>query len=381
MRPALAPTWLTALSFALAIVALTMVGCSDARADAPEPPTAQPAPAPAAASSSAASSPGTEPDAPVAAPALGRWTDLGPLGDRRHRDRGVRAWVPAHEEGARLPLLVVLDGQGTDTWFRIPETLAALVAEGRLEPWIVVAIDSTADRSRELGRVDDRFARFLRDVVLPAARARLPVREGRESTAILGYSYGGLAAVVAGITAPDTFGRVIAMSPSLWVRQRQAVAELQHVRRLPVRLWIDVGSREPDAEDVIPYMVGDARDLRDVAIDRGMVFGRDVGFDEALGEGHDMSAAGRRMRGALLFGLGARDLSSETPRSLAITRYPAHRGRATHAIQASYASGEHLTFPESQLDVRSGDTRLTRDIAHVDRPLSVHAFGLEAHCD
>lgn len=355
-----------------------VVACGDAAADAR-------AVASAAPSTPAGPPPTTEVEGGAAARAApmpgGAWVDLGHFGDRRHRPRDVRAWVPEHEEGARLPVLVVLDGQGSETWFRVPQTIATLVAEGRIEPWIVLAIDSTADRTRELGRTDARFGRFLAEVVLPAARERLPVREGRESTAILGYSYGGLAAVAAGVGVPDTFGRVIAMSASLWVEQRAVIARFERARTLPMRLWIDVGSREPDAEDLIPYMVGDARDLRDVAVRRGMVFGRDVGFDEALGEGHDMSAAGRRMRAALLFSLGDRDLSRETPTELSITRYPAHGRRATHAIGAAYEGGAHLTFPEGLVEAHAGDTVLTRDIAHLDRPLSVRAFGLEARCD
>jgi predicted alpha/beta superfamily hydrolase len=355
-----------------------VVACGDAAADAR-------AVAPAAQSTPAEPTPATDDEggaAVRAAPAPdGAWVDLGPFGDRLHRPRDVRAWVPEHEEGARLPVLVVLDGQGSETWFRVPQTIATLVAEGRIEPWIVLAVDSTADRTRELGRTDARFGRFVADVVLPAARDRLPIREGRASTAILGYSYGGLAAVAAGVGVADTFGRVIAMSASLWVEQRMVIARLERARTLPLRLWIDVGSREPDAEDLIPYMVGDARDLRDVALRRGMVFGRDVGFDEALGEGHDMSAAGRRMRAALLFSLGDRDLSRETPTELSITRYPAHGRRATHAIGAAYEGGAHLTFPEHLVEAQIGMTPLRTDVAPVDLPIWVRAFGLEARCD
>jgi hypothetical protein len=87
------------------------------------------------------------------------------------------------------------------------------------------------------------------------------------------------------------------------------------------------------------------------------------------------------MRQALLFALSDRDLSRETPSSLAITRYPARGRRATHAIQARYEGDARLTFPESLVEARAGETRLTRDIAGLDRALSVRAFGLEARCD
>lgn len=367
----------------LVIWLVVLVACGEAEARVPEETQAATPTAP------------TEPERRVDPPAertaaepdAHPWIDLGHFGDARHRDARVRAWVPPHTDGARLPVLFVLDGQGAQGWFHIPETITTLVGEGRIEPWIVVAIDATTARTAELRRTDGLFARFVRDVILRAVRERLPTREGRASTAILGYSYGGLAAVAAGVAEPDTFGRVIAMSPSLWARDRDVIARFDRARVRPMRLWIDVGSREPEADrEVIPYMVGDARDLRDVAIQRGMVFGRDVGFDEALGEDHDMSAAGRRMRQALLFALSDRDLSRETPSSLSITRYPPPARtqgarRVTHAIQARYEGDARLTFPESLVEARAGETPLTRDIAGLDRPLSVRAFGLEARCD
>ncbi len=311
-------------------------------------------------------------------PTAGSWSDLGHFEDARHRARRVRAWVPVHPDGAHLPVLVVLDGQGASDWLRVDDTIAALSAEQRIEPWIVLAIDSTIDRDRELARTDGQLSRFLRDVVLPAARARLPIREGREHTAILGYSYGGLSAVASVIAEPSTFGRAIAMSPSLWVRERDILGRFEHARQLPVRLWIDVGSREPDDENLIPYMVSDARNLRDLALYRGMIFGRDVGYDEAIGEGHDMRAGGRRMREALLFALSDRDLSRETPSSLSIARYPVRRRRSTFAVRASYEGGERLTFPESLIDVRAGETRLHRDVAPEGLRISARAFGLTA---
>lgn len=345
---------------------VAIAACGDARADAP--PSQAAAPASGTASPACAASPAT----------AGTWSDLGHFEDDRHRARRVRAWVPAHAEGERLPVLVVLDGQGASDWLRVDDTIAALAGEGLLEPWIVLAIDSTLDRTRELARTDGRFARFVRDTILPAARAALPIREGREHTAILGYSYGGLTAVAAAIAEPSTFGRVIAMSPSLWVRRRDVLERFEHARRLPARLWVDVGSREPDPENLIPYMVSDARDLRDLAIHRGMTFGRDVGYDEAIGAEHDMSAGGRRMREALLFALSDHDLSRETPTSLSIARYPARGRRSTFAVQARYPRGEHLTFPQALLDVRAGETRLRRDVAPEGLRLTARALGLTA---
>lgn len=360
------------LLLAALVLALVPTACGDARADVPAGRGALPAAPPAAAEPS-----GETPRAPW----RGEWIDLGRLGDRHHGERRVRAWVPEHDEGERLPALVVLDGQGATEWFRVEATIAALAGEGLLEPWVVIAVDSTENRDRELARTDGRLARFLRDVVLTAARARLPLRDGRASTAILGYSYGGLAAVAASIAEPATFGRAIAMSPSLWVDGRDVLARFERARSLPMRLWVDVGSAEPDAEDLIPYVVGDARDLRDLATGHGLRLGRDVGYLEVIGEVHDMAAAGRRMREALLFALSDRDLTGERPVALSLARYPARRRRATFAVEARYPRGERLTFPETLVEVRAGETRLRHEIAPEGLPLSVRAFGLEARAE
>lgn len=309
----------------------------------------------------------------------GRWQSLGALGDANHRPCALRAWVPTHAEGARLPLLVVLDGAGASGWFRVDQTLAALATEGRIEPWMVLAVESAADRNEVLARTDNQLADFLTQVILPAAEATLPVREGRASTAILGYSLGGLSALAVGISAPERFGRVIAMSPSLWVNERALMPRVEHAETLPQRLWIDVGSEEPDQGELLPYMVADARNLRDLMLFRGLVFGRDVGYLEAMGAGHAMHEGGRRMREALLFTLSDTDYRHVPVRSLHIARYPSPEPeRSTYAVEAGYEDGARLTWPESLVEVTSGQTRLWRDEAPTRRRLRVRAFGQHA---
>jgi enterochelin esterase family protein len=194
-------------------------------------------------------------------------------------------------------VLYVLDGQAAFTSFGVDRAITELAADGTIEPWIAVAIDATLARTDELAHHPARYARFVAGAVVPAVADHLRVRRGRESTAVLGYSYGGLGAVRMHLARPDVFGRVIAMSPSVWVRDRAVVGAFRRWRtELPVRLWIDVGAREG-------HMVRDARALRDAAIARGMHLGADLGYAEAADESHDMSAAGRRMRPALAFAL------------------------------------------------------------------------------
>jgi enterochelin esterase-like enzyme len=59
------------------------------------------------------------------------------------------------------------------------------------------------------------FARFVLDVLLPAARAQAPVLSAPEATGIDGVSLGGILALRIGLAAPDRFAAVGAIQPAL----------------------------------------------------------------------------------------------------------------------------------------------------------------------
>ena len=234
--------------------------------------------------------------------------------------RQVQIAIPNGEapEGG-WPFLVVTDGDSAlSPAFHIDETIADLVFEGHSEAAVIVAVPAV-DRTEELNlswtsqrllarrqpRPNpssgvDAFADFIATVVLPEVRRRVPLCT---AGAILGYSYGGLAAVLVGLRHPDVFRSVVAMSPSLWSRNRSAFAALAIAEELPGRWWIDVGTEEGDPREAIPYMVADARLLRDTLRRRGA----EVGYDEAPGVAHDFRQAGLRMRNALAYALASDD--------------------------------------------------------------------------
>ncbi len=68
-----------------------------------------------------------------------------------------------------------------------------------------------AMRSTEYDTVSDRYARFLRDELLPAVAARVNIRKDGYSRAILGSSSGGIAAFNAAWQMPDEFTRVLSV--------------------------------------------------------------------------------------------------------------------------------------------------------------------------
>lgn len=360
-------------SWVVVVVAVVVGSCSERE------PALAVATAPTVSSDPVAAGPAAVPAASEGS-ALG-WLDLGHVESDGYGPRRVRLWLPS-AEGGPWPVLVVLDGQGAEDWFELPRTVEELAREGRIPPHAVVAVDSTSARDTELAATDGRFVSFLADVVLPQVREAASISVRPEDVAIVGFSYGGLQAVVAVTRRRDTFGRAVAMSPSLWVHDGAALrAFVASDAPLPVRLWVDAGTEEAGERMLVRPMLADARALRDAAMARGMVYGRDVAELEALGESHDMAAAGRRMRAALGFALGSVDLSTTAPRSLSIARLPAVGRRSAFTIVVEHEGGLRLSWPRSLAELWAGETDLRRDVAAVDRPLRVRALGLEATCD
>ncbi len=184
----------------------------------------------------------------------------------------LRVWLPAgYAEPANAqrsyPVLYMLDGEKlfdicTNPYhseWQIDETLTKLIGEGKVEPIIVVGIDSPGDddrRGNELLPMADpssptlfepqgtSFPGFLLREVMPHIAAEFRVQNGRANTGIGGCSYGGIAALNALLKLPSIFGIGLIESPSLHVGNGAFVRETEHLSFTPLRLYIGVGTNE-----------------------------------------------------------------------------------------------------------------------------------------
>ena len=143
--------------------------------------------------------------------------------------------------GHSYPVLYVTDGD----FFTVPAaTMAAMLAAGHEMPEVItVGIGhggSDRDfvaRRREDMAVDGResFLEFLEEELIPDIEAKY--RANPEERILMGHSLGGAFALYALFNAPDTFGNIIASSPSC----RDECAVYEGHGAYPSRLFVSMG--------------------------------------------------------------------------------------------------------------------------------------------
>lgn len=230
--------------------------------------------------------------------------------------RDVYVYLPPtylENAAARMPVIYMHDGQnlfdpaaafGGVTW-EVAATLDAAANDGRFPEAIVVGVaNAGVQRIDEYtptavegygGGDGDRYLRMLVEELKPRVDAELRTRPGREDTALVGSSLGGLITAWAGVTRAETFGRVGVMSPSTWWDGRVLLSEVAKTGAVrPLRVYVDCGDSGPENDGVT-----DTRALADAYRAVGYVDGIDFTFVVAAGATHTESAWAARLPGAL----------------------------------------------------------------------------------
>ncbi|MFN8061696.1 MAG: alpha/beta hydrolase-fold protein [Vicinamibacterales bacterium] len=225
---------------------------------------------------------------------------------------------PGYGEDARrrFPVLYLHDGQNVfdgatsyvpgEEW-GVDETAERLIGLGRIEPLIIVAVGNAGrERVNEYGpTVDARrggggqaalYGRMLVQEIKPLIDSEFRTRRGQADTAVGGSSLGGLVTLYLGLNWPGTFGRLCVMSPSVWWDVCWVLREFENlVVRLPWRVWLDVGWREGTTT------LTNARELRDVMLEKGWRLGDTLRYFEARTGEHSERAWSRRVSPMLQF--------------------------------------------------------------------------------
>jgi enterochelin esterase-like enzyme len=215
----------------------------------------------------------------------------------------------------RFPVLYLHDGQnlfdgatsfipGMD--WHVGHTADQFIEEGRVEPLIIVGIynagkqrlgEYTPTRMPRLGGGRaNRYAKFLLDEVRLFVKRQYRVLEEAENTGIGGSSLGGLVSLYLGLRQPQIFGKIAALSPSVWWNERVILrfADAAPVHPLP-RIWLDIGTREG------PRIVDDVERFRDVLIRKGWQLDHNLHYQRVEGAEHNEAAWAQRVGPFLQF--------------------------------------------------------------------------------
>lgn len=222
------------------------------------------------------------------------------LGNTRH----VFVYLPptyGEASHRRFPVLYMQDGQnlfdpglsfirGQD--WRLDETAQTLIAQGEVEPMLIVGIDHagvsraeeytpTRDPRRNAGGRAADYARMLAEELKPWIDHHYRTKRGPEDTGVGGSSLGGLVTLYLGLSHPQVFGRVAALSPSIWWHGREILGRARRLRaKLPLRVWLDAGTDEG------PGTLRNVQMLKNVLLRRGWRMGEDLFYREIAGGRH-----------------------------------------------------------------------------------------------
>lgn len=214
--------------------------------------------------------------------------------------RTVSVWLPeGYEAGEGCAVVYMHDGQNLfdsaltwnhQTW-DVDSVASCLIREGRVRPFIVVAIDNTDARLDEYfpGKPEgDAYLQFVTKEVKPFVDSLYHPLAGPENTFILGSSMGGLISLYALCEYPEVFGGAVCMSPHFsleYVATKARAGELVDYlrKKLPAaglhRLYFDRGTKGFDAK-YGPYQ----QEVDAILLERGW---DDTRFRSLEFKGHD----------------------------------------------------------------------------------------------
>jgi predicted alpha/beta superfamily hydrolase len=252
----------------------------------------------------------------VSAPDLHRHQKFRSRFLRNQRDFIVYLPPRYHEQPQRrFPVLYMHDGQnlfdgatsfvpGMD--WHVGHTADDFILTGAVQPLIIVGIynvgkvrinEYTPTKAPRLGGGGaDRYAKFLIQEVMPFIQQQYRVLPDPRVTGIGGSSLGGLLSLYLGLKHPQIFGRLAALSPSVWWNQRviYRFAAAAPVEPRP-RIWLDIGTKEG------PRIVPDVEQFRDILLQKGWQLGKDLSYQRIEGAEHNEAAWARRVGPFLQF--------------------------------------------------------------------------------
>ena len=214
-------------------------------------------------------------------------------------ERQLSVYTPPgyRPNGGRYALMVVFDGPAYLTNVPTPTILDNLIAAGKIPATVAVLVDDPGGdaRNKELPP-NPQFAEFLAKELMPWVHANYTVTNDPRLTVVAGSSFGGIAAVYAGLRHSEIFGNVLCQSGSFWwapdhsdFEKMDATTETGWLAKefikspkLKLKFWMDAGLFEVDTTGTGGAILEPSRHMRDVLLAKGY----DVSYHQ-YASGHD----------------------------------------------------------------------------------------------
>ena len=242
-----------------------------------------------------------------------------------NNNRDIIVYLPpgyeAHKE-RRYTVFYMHDGQnifdGATSFipgqeWRVDEVAQSLIEAGKIEPLIVVGIynagaervneyTAAADQKYKAGGKADLYGRFLIEEVKPFIDKTYRTKPDAKHTGLGGSSLGGLISLYLGLKYPTVFTRIAVISPAVWWADSQIVHYTEaQPRKPPLRIWLDIGTREGRDAKEAQATVDGARLLKQTLVRKGWREGKDLKYFEAAGAEHNEKAWAARIDEILEF--------------------------------------------------------------------------------
>lgn len=262
--------------------------------------------------------------------------------------RDVWVYLPAGYDGRarrRYPVLYCQDGQNMmdaataflGVEWQLDECLEQGIAAGEIEPLIAVCVSNTPRRAYEYtpvrdsimgGGGADAYVRFLTEELKPLIDERFRTLPEPEHTGTIGSSLGGLLSLHIALNHSHRFGRVGAVSPSYGWAQGEILQRMAALRTPPpVRLWIDMGTREGPSHLHPNPLVQAGRFARNMLMAAGMRLDGDLAYIEAPFSDHNEAAWASRLPKIMRFLFPGPNLATQTRSTRAAVRSRVRRTR------------------------------------------------------
>ncbi len=164
-------------------------------------------------------------------------------------ERKVHLYAPPVQ--ARVPLVVIFDGQDYLARALLPTIVDNLIAEGRIRPIALAMVEHGGQARFVEYATSEATVAFLMRHLLPLARAQLSLVDTAVAPGahgLLGASMGGLIALYTALRVPEVFGRALSQSGAFGLENGGAepfiFEHVRHRRATELKIWMDVGRFE-----------------------------------------------------------------------------------------------------------------------------------------